>query len=183
VVDRVSVKRDFIRDAIERARAGGYPLVDPQPEDNSRDLDWWLRVFDAKAFLFSENGSATWLFPHIQLKLTPLPSRVVVSFAGVTIVDSTRCFEFHETAHQVQIYIPRSEVDFTYLTESDTLTYCPFKNIARYYSVRAQGNTAVDAFWSYEDIYDKLPNENADGILAIRGMLSPDQSKLSVQFG
>ena len=83
MTDPVSVKREFIRDAIGRAQAGRYPVVDPTPEDYPKDLDWWLKVFDAKAFLFSENGSATWLFPHYQLKLRPLLKRVVVSFHGV----------------------------------------------------------------------------------------------------
>ena len=55
-----------------------------------------------------------------------------------------------------------------------------FKNIARYYSVRVDGKSATDAFWSYQDIYEQLPGTNTDGILAIRGMLSPDRSKLEV---
>lgn len=180
--DALETKRNFIRAAIKRADEGGYPIVEPSAEDNKRDLSWWIPVFDAKAFLFSENGSATWLFPHYELKLVPLDGRVVVSFAGRTIVDSQKCYEFRETAHPAQIYIPRSEIDFDCLVESQTLTYCPFKNIARYYTVVVGNDSAVDAFWSYEDIYERLPGTgNADGIPAIKGMLSPDRSKLEVR--
>lgn len=179
--DATTVKRDFIRSAIKRAEAGNYPIVEPGPDDNARELSWWIRVFDAKAFLFSENGSATWLLPHYELKVTPLRARVVVSFQGKTLVDSTSCLEFHETAHPVQIYIPRSEVDFTHLVKSDTLTYCPFKNIACYYSIHVDDSTAADAFWSYEEVYEKLPpTGKADGILRIKGMLCADRTKLDV---
>jgi uncharacterized protein (DUF427 family) len=181
--DAVAVKRAFIQSAMRRANQANYPVVEPTPGDNARELSWWIKVFDAKAFLFSENGSATWLFPHYELKLKPLDGRVIVSFEGTTIVDSTSCFEFHETAHPVQIYMPPSEVDFNYLVKSTTLTYCPFKNIAEYYSVRVDGNTVMDAFWSYENIYEKLPSSgNADGILEIKGMLSPDRRKLHVEI-
>lgn len=181
--DPTTIKRDFIRNAIKRAQEGSYPIVEPRREDNEeKDLKWWIRVFDAKAFLFSENGSATWLFPHYELKVKPLDARVVVSFGGTTIVDSRKCVEFYETAHPAQIYIPRSEIDFAFLKPSETHTYCPFKNIAGYYSVEVAGQQVTDAFWYYEDIYDKLPaSGNADGILEIRGMLSPDRSKLKVE--
>lgn len=182
MTDPMSVKRDFIEHAMHRAKEGNYPIVEPQPEDNNRDIKWWIPVFDAKSFLFSENGSSAWLFPHYQLKLTPLERRVKVSFEGATLVDSERCFEFHETAHPTQIYIPRSEVDFTHLRKSESLSYCPFKNIAEYYSVEVNGRRVEDAFWTYENIYDKLPpNGNADGILSIHGMLSPYRSKLDVE--
>jgi len=181
--DPTSVKRDFIKNAMRRAKEGNYPIVDPSPEDNNRDIEWWIPVLDAKSFLFSENGSTAWLFPHYQLKLTPLEGRAKVSFQGVTIVDSDRCFEFHETAHPTQIYIPRSEVDFTHLVKSETLSYCPFKNIAEYYSVEVEGERAEDAFWTYENIYETLPaNNNADGILRLRGMLSPYRTKLDVEI-
>lgn len=180
----LETKRAFIRAAIARAREGGYPVIEPSAEDNANELSWWIPVFDAKAFLFSENGSATWLFPHYELKLRPLDRRVTVSFAGRTIVDSRKCFEFHETAHPVQIYIPRSEVDFSCLVDSETVSYCPFKNIARYYSVVVGEEQAVDGFWCYEDIYDRLPpSGKADGIIAMKGMLSPDRSRLEVQLG
>ena len=181
--DARTVKRDFILAAMQRAAEANYPIIDPVPEDNARDLGWWIPVFDAKSFLFSENGSASWLFPYYELKATPLRGRVVVSGAGSTIVDSRACFEFHETAHPTQIYIPRSEVDMSLLVESKTQTYCPFKNIARHYSVRgADGETIEDAFWSYEEVYDRLPTTGrADGILQIKDMLSPYRNRLTVE--
>lgn len=176
------VKMEFIHRAMKRAEIGGYPIVEPTPDDNDRDLRWWLRALDAKAFLFSLHGSAAWLFPHYQLKLKPIEKRVVVRFEGQTIASSDACFEYRETAHSPQIYIPRKDVEMKYLFRTETLTFCPFKNLASYYGVRANGKEVVDAFWAYDDVYDKFPdNGNASDVLRLKGMLSPYRNKLDVE--
>lgn len=176
-----AVKREFIARAIERARAGDYPIVEPKPEDHERDLQWWLRTLDAKAFLFSTNGSAAWLFPTYELRLRPLAKRVVVAFRGATLVDSRNGYELSETAHPSRVYVPLPEVDFRYLFATETLTSCPFKGLARYYGVRAKAGEVTDAFWTYEDLYDRFPaNGNASDILKLKGMLSPDPKRLEV---
>jgi uncharacterized protein (DUF427 family) len=176
------VKKAFISGAMKRAETGKYPVIEPTPEDNSRDLHWWMRVLDAKAFLISVNGSIAWLFPHYEFKLVPLEKRVIIEFEGETIVSSKECFEFRETAHSPQIYIPRAEVNLQHLIRTDSVTFCPFKNVARYYSVRVNGKEVVDAFWTYDEVYDKFPNNgNASDILQLKGMLSPYQSRLSVK--
>jgi uncharacterized protein (DUF427 family) len=181
--DGERVKKEFISRRMERAELGRYPIVDPAPEDNGRDLEWWLRVLDAKAFLFSMNGSAAWLFPHYELRLAPLQKRVVVERSGVTLVDSKKCFEFRETAHASQIYIPPADVSFGYLSESETVTYCPFKGLASYYSVRIDDLELADAFWTYDGPYDKFPdNGNAADIRELSGMLGLDQRKLAVKL-
>ena len=177
------IKIEFIAKRMERAVSHRFPLIEPTADDNRRDLKWWLDVLDAKAFLFSMNGSAAWLFPHYELRLAPLTKRVVVESAGVILVDSHRCFEFHETAHARQIYVPREEVRFQHLFETETLTFCPFKGLAKYYGVKADGNEVDDAFWSYEEIYDKFPdNGNASDIVRLKGMLSPDRSRVDVKI-
>jgi uncharacterized protein (DUF427 family) len=168
---------------MERAKAGGYPIVAPTPKDNDRDLQWWLRVLDAKAFLFSLNGSAAWLFPHYQLKLRPIEERVVLRFEGLILAQSTGCLELRETAHVPQIYVPREDVDPRYLHRSDKLTFCPFKNLANHFDVRMNGREIADAFWSYEEVYETFPeNGNASDIVRLRGMLAPYRDKLDVQF-
>lgn len=180
--NKLAIKRNSIHAAIKRAEEGNYPIIEPTPEDRDRDLSWWIKAFDAKAFLFSENGSATWLFPNMELKAKPVVGRVVVAFEGTRVADSTSCLEFFETPLPGQIYIPRADVDFAHLARSETMTYCPFKNIATYYSVEVDGKTAKDAFWTYDEVYEKLPgNGNADGLLEIKGMLAADSSKLTVE--
>lgn len=177
------VARAFIADAMKRAESGRYPIVEPGPDDNRRDLDWWLPVLDAKAFLFSTSGSAAWLFPHYGLRLAPLSNRLVVELGGETIVDSTECFEFRETAHAPQVYIPRAAVDPRHLIASETLSCCPFKGVARHHGVRAGGREVQDALWSYDEPFDRFPeNGNASDIARLRGLFGVYQGRLPVRL-
>jgi len=179
--DAEQIKKDFISRAMKRAELGRYPILEPTARDNGRDLEWWLRALDAKAFLFSLNGSAAWLFPQYELKLLPLGKRVTVECGGEVLVDSEHCFEFRETAHSSQIYIPRSEIESRYLFRTETLTFCPFKGVAGYYGVRVEGQEVADAFWTYDDLYDKFPdNGNASDVLRLEGMLGADRRKVNV---
>lgn len=179
---RERIKYDFIRERIQAAREGAYPVVEPAPADNERPFEWWLPVFDAKAFLFSINGSAAWLFPHYELRLAPLEARVVVRAGSVTLVDSTACLEFRETAHAPQIYIPKSEIDMSYLEKTETVTYCPFKNLADHYRVRTPDGVIEDAFWEYDEVYERFPaSGNAADVTKLPGLLAPYREKLDVK--
>ena len=48
-------------------------------------------------------------------------------------------------------YIPRNAVQMGFLSESEKRTTCPYKGQARYWSISAEGEGAVDAVWSYDD--------------------------------
>lgn len=175
------IKSEFIARAMKRAEEGRYPVIEPTAEDNRKNSQWWLRALDGKAFLLSVNGSAAWLFPHYELKLVQFGKRVIIGFGGKTIVDSNKCFEFHETAHPAQIYIPPTEVQFQYLFKTDTVTFCPYKGLAHYYGVRVREHEIADAFWTYDEPYERFPdNGNASDVLRLKGMLSPDKGKLEV---
>jgi uncharacterized protein (DUF427 family) len=175
------VKKEFISRAMKRAEIGRYPILEPTADDNRRDLQWWLRALDGKAFLISMNGSAAWLFPHYELRLQSLQKGVIVECGGEILVDSKNCFEFRETAHSPQIYVPRSEVRLQDLFRTDTATFCPYKGMAQYFGVRVNGEEILDAFWSYDDPYDKFPeNGNASDVSRLKGMLCPDPRKLNV---
>jgi uncharacterized protein (DUF427 family) len=181
LTDHERIKKEFIARAMARAGTGRYPILEPGAEDNGRDLQWWLRALDAKAFLISTNGSAAWLFPHYELRLRPLPKRVVVEYEGETLVDSENGFEFRETAHSSQIYLPPSEVRLPFLFRTDTATFCPYKGMAHYYGVRVKRGEIADAFWCYGEPYDKFPgNGNASDVSRLAGMLAPDPRKLNV---
>jgi uncharacterized protein (DUF427 family) len=43
------------------------------------------------------------------------------------------------------LVLPRSEVRPGFLFHTDTLTFCPYKGIARYFGVRANGRELRDA--------------------------------------
>jgi uncharacterized protein (DUF427 family) len=53
-------------------------------------------------------------------------------------------------------YIPRKVVDMAALARSETVTYCPYKVEATYFSIPAGGEQAVDAIWTYEAPFEAV---------------------------
>ena len=46
-------------------------------------------------------------------------------------------------------YFPVSSVDMSFLMPSKTKTNCPWKGVARYYTINVGGDLNVDACWYY----------------------------------
>ena len=68
--------------------------------------------------------------PAHRVDVRALDRRVVVELDGVTIADSDRAFEVHETGHAPVIYFPPGHVRTDLLRSSATRTHCPFKGDA-----------------------------------------------------
>jgi uncharacterized protein (DUF427 family) len=76
--------------------------------------------------------------------------RVRVRFAGRTIADSTRALTLKEAHYPPVHYIPRADTDMSALTRTQHHTHCPYKGEASYFTIAADGCTAENAVWSYE---------------------------------
>ena len=106
--------------------------------------------------------------PHA-LEITPHPGRVVVAFAGRTVVDTVRALDLAEGTLRPVLYVPREDADMSAFRPTERHTHCPFKGDASYFTLAAGGREAQNAVWSYEA---PLP-----GAEAIAGHLAfyPDQ--------
>jgi len=91
--------------------------------------------------------------PDHPISIQRNPARVVVSVAGRVIAESRNALTLRESDYFPVQYIPREDVDFTQLEQTDHATYCPYKGDCRYYSVPAGGKKSVNAVWTYEDPY------------------------------
>jgi uncharacterized protein (DUF427 family) len=76
--------------------------------------------------------------------------RVRVRFAGRTIADTTRALTLQEAHYPPVYYIPRADADMSALTRTAHRTHCPYKGDASYFTIAADGRTAENAVWSYE---------------------------------
>ncbi|WP_242605546.1 DUF427 domain-containing protein [Frankia sp. Cppng1_Ct_nod] len=83
-----------------------------------------------------------------RVRVEPCPRRVRVTFGGVTVADSSRVLYLFETGLPTRYYLPRSDVRMDLLTPSPTTSRCPYKGVARYWSVTVDGRP-VDIAWSY----------------------------------
>jgi len=92
-------------------------------------------------------------------------SRRVQVFAGGTLVaDSIRPLLLFETHLPTRYYLPFGDVRTELLEASDTVTSCPYKGEARYWSVRAGDTFVQDAAWSYPSPVPENPK--IKGLLA-----------------
>ena len=84
------------------------------------------------------------------------PNRVKVSFNGTVIADTTRALILKEGLLPPANYIPRSDVQMSYLRRTDHSTNCPFKGNASYFSVHVNDQAADNAVWTYETPIDAV---------------------------
>jgi len=83
--------------------------------------------------------------------------RVEVFVEGTRIASSVRPLLLFETTLPTRYYLPFADVDTDVLVESDTVSVCPYKGRARYWSVRLPHATVTDAGWSYPDPIPENP--------------------------
>ena len=95
--------------------------------------------------------------PHKRLDVLRSSRHVHVEVAGVTIADSHRPTLLFETMLPVRYYLPREDVRTDLLQPSETRTRCPYKGVASYWSVHANGVVVPDIVWSYPDPIPENP--------------------------
>ncbi|HXZ22866.1 MAG TPA: DUF427 domain-containing protein [Pseudolabrys sp.] len=82
--------------------------------------------------------------------------RVRVSFAGRVVADTTRALTLSEASYKPVQYIPRADVDMRLLMRTDHRTHCPYKGDASYFTIEADGRSAENAVWSYEQPFPAM---------------------------
>ena len=91
--------------------------------------------------------------PDHPIAISPNDKRVRVIFAGKVIADSRRALTLRETTYPPMHYIPRDDVDMNVLKHTDHHSHCPYKGDASYFSIEADGRSAENAVWSYQQPY------------------------------
>ncbi len=134
-------------DRVAAAAARRYP---ESPIEELRDLvafDWnamdhWFEE-DEEVFVHPRD-------PYTRVDILPSSRHVRVEIGGETVADSTSPTLLFETGLPVRYYLPKPDVRLDRLTPTDTVTRCPYKGTARYWSVTAGGETHVDIAWGYD---------------------------------
>ena len=94
--------------------------------------------------------------PDYRVDLDPNPKRTNVRFAGEVVADSAKSLHVRETQHAAVVYFPRDDVRMDLLERTDHSSHCPFKGDASYWTIRAGGEVAENAVWSYEDPFEEV---------------------------
>jgi len=75
---------------------------------------------------------------------------VRIELDGVVLAESSSPVLVFETGLPTRYYVNRTEVDFTHLVPTDTVTACPYKGVTSgYWSVCLGDTTYADLAWTY----------------------------------
>ncbi len=102
--------------------------------------------------------------PRKRVDAIPSERHVRVSVDGVVMADSRRPTAVFETDLPVRWYLPPDDVSAAALVPSATVTACPYKGTARYWSVRTDDALHADLAWSYPEPVVECPR--IDGLVA-----------------
>ena len=74
----------------------------------------------------------------------------MIRAGGAVLAETRRGLELVEGGMGGVVYFPREDVAMALMERSDTLSTCPWKGEASYFSVIGPAGTIRDAAWSYE---------------------------------
>jgi uncharacterized protein (DUF427 family) len=74
---------------------------------------------------------------------------VRVEVDGVTVAETRKPTVLFETNLPVRYYVPIVDVRAALLRPTATVTHCPYKGAATYWSVEVNGSTHEDLVWCY----------------------------------
>ncbi|GID33020.1 DUF427 domain-containing protein [Paractinoplanes brasiliensis] len=107
-------------------------------------LDWYEE--DEQVFVHARS-------PRHRVDAVRSSRRVQVFVGGDEVANSTRPVIVFETSLPTRYYLPFADVRSELLTASETVTRCPYKGVARYWSHPA----LADAAWSYPEPIPEMP--------------------------
>ena len=87
--------------------------------------------------------------PYTRVDILASSRRVRVEVDGVVLAESTNARVLYETGLPPRWYIPKTDVRMDLLTPAGTVTHCPYKGQAQYWSVRVGDRLVEDLAWSY----------------------------------
>jgi uncharacterized protein (DUF427 family) len=118
--------------------------------------------------------------PYTRVDVLETGRHIRISLGGALLAESDRALAVFETSLPVRWYLPLEDV-YAVLTPTDSVTLCPYKGQASYYSVEVpEGEDGRDLVWYYEDPYDEVRrvkghlcffNEKVD--IELDGVLQP----------
>lgn len=87
--------------------------------------------------------------PHKRVDILASSRHVRIEVDGVTVADSRRPVILFETGLPPRHYLPLPDVRTDLLRPSDTVTHCPYKGTAAYWSVDTGRGAHADVVWTY----------------------------------
>jgi len=88
--------------------------------------------------------------PYTRVDILRASRSVRIEVDGEVVAETTHPTFLFETGLPRRTYIPKLDVRLELLDPTDSVTMCPYKGTARYWSVRAGATLHRDLAWSYD---------------------------------
>ncbi|MEZ5174625.1 MAG: DUF427 domain-containing protein [Acidimicrobiia bacterium] len=88
--------------------------------------------------------------PYTRLDILQSSRHISVEVDGVVVAESDHPRILFETGLPARYYLPKTDVRFEYLRASDTVTSCPYKGHARYWTIEVNDTSHEDLAWGYD---------------------------------
>jgi uncharacterized protein (DUF427 family) len=154
-------------------RPGAARVVRDTPIDALRDtvrfswpaLEAWFEE-DEQILVHPRN-------PYVRVDVIRSSRAVRVESHGVVLAESFSPLMLFETGLPTRYYLDPTDVDFSWLVASDTVTSCPYKGTTSgYWSAVVDGRTHPDVAWSY-----RFPTRD---VLPVAGLLAFYNEKVDI---
>ena len=105
---------------------------------------------DARRVEPGPGQESVWDYPRPP-RLEDTDRHIQVVFNGTVIADTRRAKRVLETSHPPAYYIPPADVRREHFVPAGGESYCEWKGVAGYYTVRVGDQEAASAAWFYPD--------------------------------
>jgi uncharacterized protein (DUF427 family) len=156
--DGVSTRYDLTVDG--RTLAGAASVFqDPPPQlaDLRDHVTFSWRDPEVEWFEEAQPVFAHPRVPTHRVDAVPSERHVRIEVDGVTLAESGRPVAVFETGLPTRWYLPREDVRMDLLEPTGTVTACPYKGTARWWSARTPAGTRTDLAWSYPEPVVEAP--------------------------
>lgn len=87
--------------------------------------------------------------PYKRVDVLASSRHVQVEIDGLVLADSTHAHVLFETSLPPRWYLPKVDVRMDLLVPTDSVSHCPYKGQAQYWSARVGDGLVEDVAWSY----------------------------------
>ena len=162
---------------VERAAVRFEDSPIPELRDTIR-LDWsamdaWFEE-DEEVFTHPRD-------PYTRIDALASSRHVRIEVDGVTVAETLKPTLLFETGLPARYYVPKTDVRMDLLEHTDSISHCPYKGQAEWWSVRVGEQVHPDLAWSYRTpfeeslkvagliaFYDEKVDVYVDGVLQER---------------
>ncbi len=95
--------------------------------------------------------------PYTRVDTVHSSRHVRVNVDGQVVAETRRPVLLYETGLPTRYYIPKLDVRMDLLEATDTVTHCPYKGAASYWSLRLGDKTHRDFVWAYPRPIPEIP--------------------------